>query len=108
MERNELAMLVAHNIQSAMARQGLNPAELARKAKINATGVYDILSGKSQSPRLDTIYKIARALHVPMSYLLEEATEADLRAQIIEAIERLPEGERRRILTTARAWAVDQ
>ena len=65
-------MLVAANIEAAMARRGINPAELARRAGTNSTGVYDILSGKSRSPRLDTIAKIASALSVPISALFEE------------------------------------
>lgn len=82
MDRDELVMLVASNIQSAMQRRGTNPAELARAAGLNATGIYDILSGKSRSPRLDTIGKIATALHVPVATLFEEKLETDLRNDI--------------------------
>lgn len=105
MERDQLVMMVAGNIQSIMGRKGLNPAELARVAGLNATGVYDILSGKSRSPRLDTIGKIAAALGAPVAILFEERSDAELRDQIIDAVSRLPEAERRRILLTARAWA---
>ena len=98
-------MLVAANIQAAMTRGGINAADLARRAKLNPTGVYDILSGKSRSPRLDTIHKIASALGVPISLLFEEKTDTELRHAIISAIEALPDVERRRILATARAWA---
>lgn len=98
-------MLVAANIQSAMERAGTNPAELARAAGLNATGVYDIISGRSRSPRLDTIGKIAAALHIPVAALFEEIQTDDLRAEILAAIARLPDLEKRRILMTARAWA---
>lgn len=53
MERDAIAMLVAKNLEAAMDRKGTNPAEVARRAGLNPTGVYDILSGKSRHPRLD-------------------------------------------------------
>lgn len=108
MERDTLVMLVASNIQAAMSRRGVNAAELARASGLNPTGVYDILSGKSRSPRLDTIGKIAHALGVSVASLFEEMQADDLKEQVIEAISRLPEDERRRILVTARAWAAAQ
>ncbi|WP_296222689.1 helix-turn-helix domain-containing protein [uncultured Sphingomonas sp.] len=98
-------MIVAANIQSAMERIGTNPAELARTAGLNATGIYDIISGRSRNPRLDTIAKIATALRMPVAELFEERTDSDLRNEIIDAVSRLPAPERKRILMTARAWA---
>lgn len=105
MERDSIVMLVAHNIQAAMARRGTNPAEVARLAGINATGVYDIMSGKSRSPRLDTIGKIAKALNMPIAALFEEPSDDELRQSILDAVYRLPPADRQRMLTTARAWA---
>lgn len=105
MDRNEIVMLVARNIQAMIDRKQTNAAELARLAGINPTGVYDIMSGKSRSPRLDTIAKIAAALNVPVSTLFEEQGEADLRQAIIEAVTALSPAERQRILQTAQAWA---
>lgn len=98
-------MMLAANIQATMERQGLSPAELARRAKINATGVYDILSGKSRSPRLDTVHKIAAALRVPISVLLEEKKAEELRQEILDAVDKLPEREQLRALRTIRMWA---
>ncbi|MDW4549526.1 adenosylcobalamin-dependent ribonucleoside-diphosphate reductase [Defluviimonas sp. D31] len=57
-------------LKSVMAQKEVNAAEVARVAGLNPTGVYDILSGKSQSPRLDTIEKIAGALSVKVADLL--------------------------------------
>jgi transcriptional regulator with XRE-family HTH domain len=104
MTRDELSMTIAANLQDAMARKGLNAAEVARRADINSSGVYDILSGRSRSPRLDTIHKIADALRVPVASLFEEKRISELRAAIIDAIEGLSEEDRARILSTALAW----
>ena len=108
MERNEVVMLVARNIEAAMARKGTNPSEVARRAGINPTGVYDILSGKSRSPRLDTLAKIATlGLNMPVSALFAEPTEDDLDQELIETIGMMESGERKRFLTMARAFLQD-
>lgn len=107
MEREEIVMLVAANIETAMSRRGINPAELARRAGINPTGVYDILSGKSRSPRLDTIGKIARALSVPVAFLFEEYADDDLRARLMSVVDGLPPDERKRLLLVAQSWAAE-
>ena len=105
MERNEVVMLVASNLERVMKMQGTNPAELARNAGINPTGVYDILSGKSKSPRLDTICKIADALHIPLVSLFEAHSDDELRKTIMDVLLTLPHSERERILVMARALA---
>lgn len=104
MERDALVKLVAANIEAVMEVRQTNAAALARDANVNPTGVYDILSGKSRNPRLDTIAKIARALRVPIAYLFEDRAEGAVRDQIIEVFVQLPPEEQRRLLQTARAW----
>lgn len=101
-------MMVARNIQAAMERRDITAPALARMAGLNPTGIYDILSGKSRSPRLDTIHKIAKALNIPVSQVFEEATADELRQEIMAAVEKLPLAERRRILRTAQVWAEEQ
>ena len=103
MDRNELVMIVAANLEHAMKAQGTNPAELARRAGLNPTGIYDILSGKSKSPRLDTISKIADAIHLPIVALFEERSDDDVRRAVIDVVSSLPDDERHRILVMARA-----
>lgn len=104
MERDKLVQTVADNIQRVMKSRGMNPASLAREAKVNPTGIYDIMSGKSRSPRLDTIHKIANALNVPVSYLFEARDEADVRNEIVDVFVQLPVQEKQRLLQTALAW----
>lgn len=102
-------MLVASNLAAAMKRKGTNPAEVARNAGINPTGVYDILSGKSRSPRLDTLNKIAKlGLHVPLSTLFEEPRADVLDQEIQELLGMLPGADRRRFLALGRALLNEQ
>ena len=106
MERDAVVMIVARNLDATMARKDTNPSEVARRAGLNPTGVYDILSGKSRSPRLDTLNRIAvQWLGVPLAALLAEPSEDDLSQELIEVIGLLPAGERRRVLAMIRAMA---
>jgi transcriptional regulator with XRE-family HTH domain len=107
MERDELTMLLAHNIQRVIAEKETNPSQLAKLAELNPTGVYDILSGKSMSPKLDTVRKIANALNVSVACLLQDQSEADLADELLAIIDQLPSEEKRRLLLTARAWVED-
>lgn len=105
MEREEITKIFAANIEAAMAKQGTNPAKLARDAGLNQTGIYDIITGKSRNPRLDTIDKIAKALRVSVSYLLRERSDDELAAEILNILSCLPEDDRRRLIQAGRAWS---
>lgn len=101
-------MIVARNIEAAMARKGTNSAELARRSGVNPTAVYDILSGKSRSPRLDTLHKIAvLGLNMPVSALLVPALEDELEQELVEMIGLLRDDDRKRFLKMLRAWTSD-
>ena len=106
MERDPTTMLVANNIKRLMAEQGTDAANLARTAGLNATGVYDILSGKSRSPKVETIAKIARGLGVPLSAIFEEQWNSvpDERQDLLKLFEQMPEAQKELLLQTARAW----
>lgn len=104
MERDEITMTVARNIEAIMERKRLSAPEVARRAGINATGVYDILSGKSRSPKIETLGKIAKALDIPIAVLFENAEESEIRREIVSLFARLPESERTMLIVTARAW----
>lgn len=105
MERDEITMLVVRNIEAAMSRKGLSPAEVQRRADMGQTGLYDILKGKSRSPRIDTLQKLAtRGLGVPVASLLMEPSEDDVDQELVEILGMLPPDERRRFLSIARAY----
>ncbi|WP_095590142.1 adenosylcobalamin-dependent ribonucleoside-diphosphate reductase [Actibacterium ureilyticum] len=61
---------IAARIESAMKMRDTNAKKVAEMAGLNATAVYDILKGKSKSPTVDTLQKIAAALDVATSSLL--------------------------------------
>lgn len=106
MERDTLTMLVAQNIEAIMAQKGLNPSEVARRLGTNPTLVYDILSGKSKNPRLDTLHKIAViGLGVPVSSLLFEPKDTELDDELIRTFSQMSPNDRRRVLGMIQAFA---
>jgi transcriptional regulator with XRE-family HTH domain len=104
MDRDELSMTVAHNIGALMTARGMDAAKLARAARINPTGVYDILSGKSRSPKIETISKIAKGLNVPVSAIFEDRARQDVERDLMNILMQLPEEQRRLLTATAQAW----
>lgn len=99
-----LAQTVARNIQEAMDRRGLNALELSRRADLNPTAIYDILKEKIKSPRVDTLGKIAHALHLPASSLLEDHNIDDIRAGLLAALEYMSTEDQKRLLDVANGW----
>ena len=104
MERDAVTETVAHNIVAAMEAREMNPASLARAAGINPTGVYDIMKGKSRSPKIETIQKLARALNLPVAMLFESRLALELRNELLDVAAQLPEQEQRRLLSAAKSW----
>lgn len=97
-------MLVTENIRALMAAREMDAAKLGRAAGLNPTGIYDILSGKSQSPKIATIAKIAKGLNVPVAAIFEDSSDAELRHDILALYEALPPNRRELLLRTVRAW----
>ena len=100
-------MLVAQNIEALMKARKMDAAKLGRAAKLNATGIYDILSGKSQSPKIGTIAKIAQGLDVPISAIFESASDAELRDELSHLMEKLPPDRRELLLRTPQSWIAE-
>jgi transcriptional regulator with XRE-family HTH domain len=55
---------------------GTNPSRLSEDAGLGRTAVRDILSGKSNSPSVDTIVALAQVLGCSVAYLIGEVTDA--------------------------------
>jgi DNA-binding Xre family transcriptional regulator len=63
---------IVPNLRRLMAARGITARPLAKKAGLNETAVYDIMSGKVRSPRHDTLAKLAKALSVSVSEITGE------------------------------------
>ena len=71
-------MSLAQRVRDIRYAKGWGPDELANRAEISRTALYQIESGKTGLPRAGTLRRIAVALEVPMEDLLgfEDETES--------------------------------
>lgn len=63
-------MSLAQRVRDFRYSKGWGPDELASRAAISRTALYQIESGKTELPRAGTLRRIALALDVPMDHLL--------------------------------------
>ena len=63
-------MSLAQRVRDFRYSKGWGPDELASRASISRTALYQIESGKTELPRAGTLRRIALALEVPMESLL--------------------------------------
>ncbi|GAB3086980.1 helix-turn-helix domain-containing protein [Isoptericola nanjingensis] len=77
MRSAELSALIGERLTSARAVRGLSLGALARAAGIGKGSLSEI-EGGSRNPNLATLYALAGALDVPMSWLLAERAGAEV------------------------------
>src|SRR5215216_4778690 len=65
-----LTMSLAQRVRDYRYSKGWGPDELASRAAISRTALYQIESGKTELPRAGTLRRIALALDVSMEILL--------------------------------------
>jgi transcriptional regulator with XRE-family HTH domain len=63
-------MTLAQRVRDQRYAKGWGPDELASRASISRTALYQIESGKTEQPRAATIRRIAQALDIPTESLL--------------------------------------
>jgi transcriptional regulator with XRE-family HTH domain len=68
-----LTMSLAQRVRDYRYSKGWGPDELASRAAISRTALYQIESGKTELPRAGTLRRIALALEVSMETLLGHA-----------------------------------
>lgn len=66
-------MTLAKRVRDCRYAKGWGPDELASRAEISRTALYQIESGKTELPRAGTLRRIARALDVSIEVLLGNA-----------------------------------
>ncbi len=87
-------MSLAQRVRDYRYAKGWGPDELASRAEISRTALYQIESGKTEQPRASTLRRIAQALSVPTESLLgqtpSETASTARRGGEIEAVARAP------------------
>lgn len=104
MERDQVSKLISDNIARLMAEREMNAAQLAEKAGLNRTAVYDIIAARSQSPKVKTVSSLAAALGVPISDLFFTTGQVEAQREILKTFQELPEADQRRLQAIADAF----
>ncbi len=108
MERDPFTAAVAANIERLLEEKGMTKSALREAAGLNQSAIHDILTGRSRSPRLETVVAIARALGVSPVDLLLPPDLAARRQNIMLMFDRLPADEQDRLVAIARALLTDE
>lgn len=60
----------AKRVNRIMLERGMSQADLARKTGLTTSNIAYIVNGKTKDPRISSAIAIAKALNVPLSYLV--------------------------------------
>lgn len=71
------------------------------------SSVYDIIDGRSDSPKVKTVAKLAEGLGVPISDLFLTKDQLSAQNEMLRAYHDLPPAEQKRLAQVARAWRLD-
>jgi transcriptional regulator with XRE-family HTH domain len=85
-------MSLAQRVRDFRYSKGWGPDELANRAEISRTALYQIESGKTELPRAATLRRIALALDVSMDALLGHAAGAVNARESFAAATAVPRG----------------
>lgn len=91
------------NIQRLMAKRDINAPEVARRSGLNRRMIYDIIEGRSQSPKVETVFKIAEAIGVQPGELLGLGESFSLHPALAELILQYPADEQEQLAKALQA-----
>lgn len=85
-----------------MAQEGMNPAQLSKRAGLNARAVTDIQQGRIKSPRVQTVMALEKALGLSPGALLGFGPAA-VSSELQELLNELDEATQQQLLVTLRS-----
>lgn len=91
------------NLLRFMAERGMKEAELSKAAKLNARVVTDIRERRSASPKISTVFALARALDVDPAELMGLGPRYRLHAELAEFLSQYSEADQERFLAALEA-----
>jgi hypothetical protein len=86
------------NLLRIMAEKGLDAANLSRAASLNPRAVKDIQERRALSPKLSTVFRLARALCVDPAELLGLTDRNRLAPELTEYLSQYSEEDQKRLL----------
>lgn len=107
-------MSFADNLRSELDYQGLIVKQLVAKTGINFNTLNHYLSGRKSMPPADVAVRIAKALGVTVEYLVNGVEPSQEKTflyinpplrQLVQSLEKLPEGDKKVVYDNARYLA---
>ncbi len=86
------------NLLRLVAEKGFTEAKLSKAAKLNARAVTDIRENRSASPKLSTVFALARALDVDPAELMGLGPRYRLHAELVAFLAQYDEADQERFL----------
>ena len=107
MDETALRANLTKALKEGLDEKGWSQNELCRQAGISESSVKNILSGKSEHPRIVTVFKIATALEKTVGEFIGEPPQYlnSKASQLLELFDQVTDENRNRILEIAAAWA---
>lgn len=85
------------NLQRLMDEKQLNAPEIARRSGLNRRMIYDILEGRSQSPKVETVFKIASGLGVHPGEIMGFGAQVALHPTLADLLRQYPQDEQEQL-----------
>ena len=103
MGRDAVSKVISDNIARVMKARDVSARQITDRTGLGRTIVYDILAGRSQSPRVTTVAQIAEALKVPLSDLFLSEEQLEAQTQLLHSFQMLQPDDQERLAAIARA-----
>ncbi len=86
------------NLKAAREAANRNPDELSKAAGLNRRAVRDIEEGRSQSPKISTVFALAEALGKDPGEMLGLGRRLNLKAELADFLAQFDEADQERLL----------
>jgi len=90
------------NLLAAMRDSGMSAAELSRRAGLNARAVKDIEENRVRSPKLSTVFALAKALNRDPGEMMGLGPRPKVQGDLAAFLSQYPEDEQERFLSALR------
>lgn len=90
-------------LRETVEREAIPLATLSRAAGLNARAVTDLLEGRVQSPKLSTVFAIAKALGLDPGEMMGLGSRSKVRADLVAYLSQYSEEDQARILAGLRS-----
>ena len=91
------------NLLRIMAERGLKAAQLSKLAGLNPRAVKDIEEGRAASPKMSTVFALAKALDADPAEMMGLGARVRLRRDLVAFLERYDEADQERLLSALAA-----